>query len=123
MQKKVVISFDEKLCHTNVSVEIPLHEKVNRKKVRLSAFEQVERLTETKTLGGAQQLNYERFWVRKENLWAADVLTANVKSQVKLYVVTEKLKISSNVLPETVFVSSISLDIVVKKKFCVSKEE
>lgn len=50
------------------------------------------------------------------------MLVGNVKSQVKLFAVTEKLKISSNVLHEMIFVSSISLDIVVEKKFCVSKE-
>lgn len=75
--KKVGISFDEKLCHTRRRKFRAM--KKWTAKLRLSAFEQVERLSETKTKGGAQQLNYERFWVGKENLRAVNVLLGDVK--------------------------------------------
>lgn len=46
---------------THFRMGIPRHEKVDRKNFGLVLCEQVERLSETKTKDGAQQLNYERF--------------------------------------------------------------
>lgn len=108
------------LSHTSEGNFAPW--KSEPQKLRLSAFEQVERLSETKTKGGAQQLNMRDFeWGRKtyERLMCWWV-KCEIASQTfrRDWKVENLFKCSSR----NDFISSISLDNVVKKKFCVSKE-